>query len=118
MHEVRAAVWRRARVRRLSARVVRRAQTFAYTPSGREHWSAAPRANSGDGIRMGEAIGAHFDDVTGNARRMGAGFAGAGGQGKPEVAFPHLIERAKPGVIAVTRGGSASSTRHRRITTS
>lgn len=33
--------------------VAKIAQTFAYTPSGLDHWSAAPRSNTGDGIRLG-----------------------------------------------------------------
>ena len=87
--------------------VARRAQTFAYTPSGREHWSAAPLANTGDGIRMGEAIGAHFDASLETPAAWAPVSLVPKGKGKPEVAFPHLIERAKPGVIAVTRGGQA-----------
>lgn len=83
----------------------RRAQTFAYTPTGREHWSAAPRANTGDGIRMGEAIGAHFDDSLDTPAAWAPVSLVPKGKGQPEAAFPHLIERAKPGVIAVTRGG-------------
>ncbi|KND62004.1 Succinate dehydrogenase/fumarate reductase, flavoprotein subunit [Candidatus Burkholderia verschuerenii] len=78
----------------------RQAATFAYTP----HWSAAPKTNTGDGIGIGEAIGAHFDGTL----EAAAAWApvslvpkAAGG----EVAFPHLIERGKPGVIAVTRAG-------------
>jgi succinate dehydrogenase/fumarate reductase flavoprotein subunit len=77
----------------------RQAATFAYTP----HWSAAPKSNTGDGIGMGEAVGARFD----GALEAAAAWAPvslvpkAGG----EVAFPHLIERGKPGVIAVTRAG-------------
>ncbi|MBP0592259.1 FAD-dependent oxidoreductase [Paraburkholderia sp. LEh10] len=83
--------------------VGRRASTFAYTPSGREHWSAAPRANTGDGIRLGESVGAHFNDT------LDAPAAWAPVSLVPrrdgDIAFPHLIERAKPGVIAVTRAG-------------
>jgi succinate dehydrogenase/fumarate reductase flavoprotein subunit len=85
--------------------VARRARTFSYTPSGREHWSAAPLSNSGDGIRIGEAVGGHFDA----ALRAPAAWAPVSlvpqPAGEPPVAFPHLIERAKPGVIAVTRTG-------------
>lgn len=85
--------------------VARRARTFAYTPSGREHWSAAPRSNTGDGIRLGESIGAHFD----GALEAPAAWAPVSivptHDGVKDVAFPHLIERAKPGVIAVTRAG-------------
>lgn len=82
----------------------RRAQTFAYTPSGREHWSAAPRCNTGDGIRLGESIGAHFDRSL-DAPAAWAPVSLVPQPGGDAVAFPHLIERAKPGVIAVTRAG-------------
>ncbi|MFM0311506.1 FAD-dependent oxidoreductase [Paraburkholderia sp. RL17-383-BIF-A] len=83
----------------------RRAQTFAYTPSGREHWSAAPRSNTGDGIRMGEAIGGHFDAALEAPAAWAPVSLVPQRNGRPAVAFPHLIERAKPGVIAVTRAG-------------
>ncbi|RQS18173.1 FAD-dependent oxidoreductase [Burkholderia sp. Bp8998] len=82
----------------------RRAQTFAYTPSGREHWSAAPRCNTGDGIRLGESIGAHVDRSL-DAPAAWAPVSLVPQPGGDAVAFPHLIERAKPGVIAVTRAG-------------
>jgi succinate dehydrogenase/fumarate reductase flavoprotein subunit len=85
--------------------IARRAQTFAYTPSGREHWSAAPAANTGDGIRLGEAIGAHFDASLDTPAAWAPVSLVPKGKGQPDAAFPHLIERAKPGVIAVTRGG-------------
>jgi succinate dehydrogenase/fumarate reductase flavoprotein subunit len=83
--------------------IERRARTFAYTPSGREHWSAAPRSNSGDGIRLGEAIGGRFDATL----KAPAAWAPVSlvPQRDGAIAFPHLIERAKPGVIAVTRAG-------------
>jgi succinate dehydrogenase/fumarate reductase flavoprotein subunit len=85
--------------------LARRAQTFAYTPSGREHWSAAPLTNTGDGIRLGESIGAHFDASLDTPAAWAPVSLVPQGGGQPEVAFPHLIERAKPGVIAVTRAG-------------
>ncbi|WP_176054504.1 FAD-dependent oxidoreductase [Paraburkholderia caribensis] len=83
--------------------VARRASTFAYTPSGKEHWSAAPRSNTGDGIRLGESIGARFDDTL-DAPAAWAPVSLVPQRGG-DVAFAHLIERAKPGVIAVTRAG-------------
>jgi succinate dehydrogenase/fumarate reductase flavoprotein subunit len=85
--------------------VRRRAQTFAYTPSGREHWSAAPRSNTGDGIRLGESIGARFDATLDAPAAWAPVSLVPQRDGAPAIAFPHLIERAKPGVIAVTRGG-------------
>jgi succinate dehydrogenase/fumarate reductase flavoprotein subunit len=85
--------------------LARRAQTFAYTPSGREHWSAAPLTNTGDGIRLGEAAGGHFDASLETPAAWAPVSLVPQGGGQPAVAFPHLIERAKPGVIAVTRAG-------------
>ncbi|SEA65092.1 FAD-dependent oxidoreductase [Paraburkholderia sartisoli] len=85
--------------------VARRARTFAYTPSGREHWSAAPSSNTGDGIRIGEAIGGHFDAALEAPAAWAPVSLVPQRKGEPPVAFPHLIERAKPGVIAVTRAG-------------
>ncbi len=105
MHEVRAARGVVLACGGYPHDLARRAQTFAYTPSGREHWSAAPRANTGDGIRMGEAIGAHFNDALETPAAWAPVSLVPKGKGKPEAAFPHLIERAKPGVIAVTCGG-------------
>ena len=54
---------------------------------------------------IGEAIGAHFDDSLETPAAWAPVSLVPKGKGKPEAAFPHLIERAKPGVIAVTRGG-------------
>jgi succinate dehydrogenase/fumarate reductase flavoprotein subunit len=85
--------------------LARRAQTFGYTPSGREHWSAAPLTNTGDGIRLGEAAGGHFDASLETPAAWAPISLVPQGGGQPAVAFPHLIERAKPGVIAVTRAG-------------
>jgi len=85
--------------------VARRASTFAYTPSGGEHWSAAPASNTGDGIRMGEAAGAHFDALLEAPAAWAPVSLVPKQKGRPDAAFPHLIERAKPGVIAVTRAG-------------
>ncbi|MEY4752594.1 MAG: hypothetical protein RJA44_269, partial [Pseudomonadota bacterium] len=80
------------------------AQLYAHAPDGQGHHSAAPAGNSGDGLRLGESVGAQVDT------RLAAAGAWApislvprrdGSIGH----FPHLIERAKPGLIAVTRAG-------------
>jgi succinate dehydrogenase/fumarate reductase flavoprotein subunit len=84
--------------------VERRRALFPHAPSGTEHASPAPPGNTGDGLRLGEAAGAAVDESLPNAAawvpvsrvpRPG----GAGG------IFPHFVDRAKPGVIAVTRRG-------------
>jgi len=78
----------------------RRARLFAH----REHFSPAPEANTGDGLRMAEAAGAKIDESLPNAAAwvpVSIVPRAGGGTGL----FPHFIDRAKPGVIAVTRKG-------------
>jgi succinate dehydrogenase/fumarate reductase flavoprotein subunit len=79
-------------------------EQLPHAPTGVEHWSAAARGNTGDGLRLGEAAGgvvardleeaAALAPVSLVPRRDGS-----------VAHFPHLIERAKPGLIAVTRTG-------------
>jgi len=82
----------------------RKARMFPHAPTGREHYSAAPEANTGDGLAIGEAAGGRVRDDLPHAgawapvslvpRRDGS-------FGR----FPHLVERAKPGLIMVRRDG-------------
>lgn len=82
----------------------RKRQLFPHAPNGHEHRSAAPASNTGDGLRLGEAVGAVVD----TGLPAAAGWAPVSlvprRDGSVGV-FPHLIERAKPGLIAVTRDG-------------
>jgi succinate dehydrogenase/fumarate reductase flavoprotein subunit len=73
-----------------------------------EHYSPAPPGNTGDGLRLALEAGARIDESLPNAAawvpvsrvpRAGKGNEGSFGL------FPHFIDRAKPGVIAVTRAG-------------
>ena len=84
--------------------VARKRALFPHAPTGEEHWSAAPLGNTGDGLRLGEAVGGVVESTLPAA----AGWAPVsrvprrdGSMGN----FAHLIERGKPGVIAVTRAG-------------
>jgi len=84
---------------------VRIAQLFAHAPTGREHRSAAPPSNTGDGLRLGEAVGA----VVETEMPAGAGWAPVSLVPRRDGSvghFPHLVERAKPGLIAVTPAGA------------
>ncbi len=69
------------------------------------HHSAAPEGNTGDGMRMGEAVGGVVaDDLVhaGAWAPVSLVPRADGSVGR----FPHLVERAKPGFIAVDgRGG-------------
>ncbi|WP_157269031.1 FAD-dependent oxidoreductase [Azohydromonas aeria] len=82
----------------------RRAALLGEGEVARAHWSAAPGANTGDGLRLGEGAGGVVDAT------LASPMAWApvslvprrdGGTGH----FPHLVERGKPGLIAVRADG-------------
>ncbi|MDN0081706.1 FAD-dependent oxidoreductase [Crenobacter sp. SG2305] len=84
--------------------VERRRELFPLAPTGAEHWSAAPQENSGDGLRLAEAVGARVKaDIPSPAAWIPVSRVPRpdGSHG----VFPHLIDRAKPGVIAVLKNG-------------
>ncbi len=82
----------------------RKGQLLPHAPTGREHHSAASRGNTGDGLRLGEAVGGRVvsDNVQAAALAPVSLVPNADGS---FTHFPHLIERGKPGLIAVTRTG-------------
>ena len=82
----------------------RKRELFAHAPNGVEHCSAAPPSNTGDGLRLGEAAGGVVD----TSLAAGAGWSPVSLVPRRDGSvghFPHLVERAKPGIIAVTRAG-------------
>ena len=82
----------------------RKQALFAHAPTGVEHCSAAPEGNTGDGLRLGESVGAEVDTSLPNA----AGWAPVSKVHRRDGSvghFPHLVERAKPGLMAVTSAG-------------
>lgn len=83
---------------------VRKAALFPHAPTGREHWSAAPAANTGDGLRLGESVGASVDTTLADAGAWAPVSLVPRPDGRVQ-AFPHLVERGKPGLIAVDRDG-------------
>jgi succinate dehydrogenase/fumarate reductase flavoprotein subunit len=83
--------------------VARRKERFSHAPSGQEHLSPAPAENTGDGIRMAEAIGAAIPKLA-DAACWAPTSKVPYGEGRFGV-FPHLIDRQKPGFIAVTVDG-------------
>ena len=83
---------------------VRKKQLFKHVALGTPHLSAAPGTNTGDGLKLAESVGASVCDHL--------PWAGAwapvsliprldGTLGR----FPHLVERGKPGLIAVLPSG-------------
>lgn len=83
----------------------RRRAMFPHAPTGAEHWSPAPPDNTGDGLRLGEAAGAVVEDRYPNAAAWCPVSLVPRRDGSPGT-FPHFIDRAKPGVIGVTRHGA------------
>jgi succinate dehydrogenase/fumarate reductase flavoprotein subunit len=84
--------------------VQRIAKAYPHLNRGGTHLSPTPEANTGDGVKMAEALGAdaqlRFKDA---AAWMPVSKVPLG-QGKFGV-FPHLLDRYKPGVIGVLRNG-------------
>ncbi|MDQ7262519.1 FAD-dependent oxidoreductase [Paracoccus sp. PS-1] len=71
---------------------------------GAGHFSAAPRANTGDGLRLAEGVGAAVDgELASNVALAPVSLVPR--RDGPPAHFPHLVERAKPGIIAVTPQG-------------
>ena len=82
----------------------RRKVLFPHAPTGEEHLSPAPPGNTGDGLRLAEGVGGITDDALPNAAAWIPVSRVQHRNGTSGV-FPHLIDRYKPGIIAVSRRG-------------
>ncbi|GHD44344.1 dehydrogenase [Thalassobaculum fulvum] len=83
---------------------VRRKAMFGHAESGYEHASPAPPGNTGDGLRLGEAVGASVETELPNAAAW-VPISRPPRKDGTLGTFPHFVDRSKPGVIAVTRSG-------------
>ena len=84
--------------------IERRKQMFPHAPTGREHFTPSPEFNTGDGLRLGESVGGWVDPSIPNAAAWCPTSVSVRRDGSQGV-MPHFIDRAKPGVIAVTANG-------------
>ena len=84
--------------------IARRKELFPHAPTGAEHFSPGPSGNTGDGLRMAEAAGALIDASLPHAAAWVPVSRTTRSDGTTGV-MPHFIDRAKPGVVAVTRDG-------------
>jgi succinate dehydrogenase/fumarate reductase flavoprotein subunit len=82
----------------------RKRQLLPHDPTGQKHFSAASKGNTGDGLRMAEWVGAVVATDLKHAAAMAPVSLVPRVDGSV-AHFPHLLERAKPGLIAVTRFG-------------
>ena len=77
---------------------------FKHLQAGTAHASLTPEGNTGDALRMAEDVNAALDDSFSNAAAWVPVSLITRKDGRVGRFF-HLIDRAKPGVIAVTREG-------------
>lgn len=84
--------------------VARIRKAYPHLQRGGEHFSPVPAGNTGDGASMAEAVGSTVEiRYRDSAAWMPVSKVprGDGSFG----AFPHLLDRYKPGIIGVTRSG-------------
>jgi succinate dehydrogenase/fumarate reductase flavoprotein subunit len=82
----------------------RRAELFPQGATAPEVWGMMPYGNSGDGIRLGEAVGGQFNGDMKSAIALTPINTLHSGEGRLET-MPIFFNRGVPGVIAVTRDG-------------
>ncbi|SOY61060.1 FAD-dependent oxidoreductase [Cupriavidus taiwanensis] len=82
----------------------RRKDTYPHVRAGHGHFSPTPQTNVGDGVRMAEAVGGVFDKSLSNAAAWTPMSLVPRKDGTTGI-MPHFIDRAKPGVIAVSLDG-------------
>ena len=97
--------------------VSRRKELFPRTPTGKEHWTLAPPETTGDGVSLGESVGGRLDDTLASPAAW-CPISLVPYRGGRVGTYPHIVDRGKPGLIAVLADGSVSSTRRTATTSS
>ena len=80
------------------------AKAYPHVARGGEHVSPTPEGNTGDGVRLAESVGGTCEIRFPSAAAWMPVSKVPKSGGKHAV-FPHLLDRYKPGIIAVTRAG-------------
>lgn len=84
--------------------IERRKALFPRTPTGQEHWPLPPASANGDGLRLGESAGGEVDTSLYSPVAWAPVSLVPARHGQTGH-FPHIIDRAKPGVIGVLSNG-------------
>lgn len=79
-------------------------RTYTHKRRGASHFSPTPEENTGDGIKLASGIGGAFEPRFANAASWMPVSLVPNSGGKFGI-FPHLVDRYKPGIIAVLRNG-------------
>lgn len=82
----------------------RTTEAYPHLKRGGEHLSPVPAANTGDGIKLAETAGAQMEIRYPSAAAWMPVSKVPNGKGG-FTAFPHLLDRYKPGIIAVLKNG-------------
>ena len=80
------------------------AELFPRTPTGQEHWTLAPPETTGDGITLGEQVGGQLDTSLASPAAWCPVSLVNYRNGRVGT-YPHIVDRGKPGLIAVTANG-------------
>jgi len=83
---------------------IRRARLYRHWQNGQDIFSPTPAGNTGDGLRLAEQAGAAVMEGYPNPAAW-VPISRVPWRDGHVGAFPHFIDRAKPGMIAVTRAG-------------
>ncbi|WP_433886112.1 FAD-dependent oxidoreductase [Pseudomonas vranovensis] len=84
--------------------IERRKALFPRTPTGHEHLALPPLGANGDGLRLGESVGGQVADDL-HSPVAWAPVSRVPYKDGSSGHFPHIIERAKPGIIGVLADG-------------
>jgi succinate dehydrogenase/fumarate reductase flavoprotein subunit len=84
--------------------IERRKALFPRTPTGHEHLALPPLGVDGDGLRLGESVGANVQADLASAVAWAPVSQVQHSDGSVGH-FPHIIERGKPGIIGVLSNG-------------
>lgn len=84
--------------------LARRSALFPHLQRGGTHYSPAPAGNTGDGLRAAERAGGSVNTDMAHAAAWVTLSRVPHGKGRQGL-FPHFIDRAKPGMIAVNQNG-------------
>lgn len=83
---------------------VRTAQAYSHLQSGAEHFSPVPESVTGDGISLAQSVGGRFEVNFENSAAWMPVSKVPMRDGSLK-AFPHLLDRYKPGIVAVNQAG-------------
>ncbi|STZ75999.1 FAD-dependent oxidoreductase [Bergeriella denitrificans] len=83
---------------------IERRKNFPRNPDGTQHWTLAPQEADGAGLALAESAGGYLDD-SGRSPAAWCPVSVVKFKDGSEGVFPHIADRAKPGIIGVLKNG-------------